>query len=222
MFKICTNPKCFYLGIKQEMSKFSIRSKKDFKYESWCKDCKSKYKKQWKKDNREILSTKNKKYREINSDKIKEWIINNKELISIKNKILYIHNKDDILLKQKEYRNLNKKKLSLYNKEYRKNRRKIDLTFRLRTNVSRTINNSLLKNNSSKNKNSCLKYLNYTFLDLKEYLDKQFEPWMNWDNYGAYSAKTWNDEDKRCFSWRVNMVAFLSASSCCYWDLSSS
>jgi len=36
-------------------------------------------------------------------------------------------------------------------------------------------------------------HLPYTAEELKEHLEKQFEPWMNWDNWGKYEKdrKTW-------------------------------
>ena len=40
---------------------------------------------------------------------------------------------------------------------------------------------------------SISKYLPYSMIELKEHLEKQFEPWMNWNNHGSVKSdhKTW-------------------------------
>ena len=46
----------------------------------------------------------------------------------------------------------------------------------------------------NKNGQSSSKYLPYTITELKEHLEKQWESWMDWDNYGGKNSnpeKTW-------------------------------
>jgi hypothetical protein len=43
----------------------------------------------------------------------------------------------------------------------------------------------------SKRKASCLSYLGCTAVELKQHIEKQFEPWMNWQNLGVGEGK-WN------------------------------
>jgi len=58
--------------------------------------------------------------------------------------------------------------------------------FFLRRNISIMISKQLKKNNSSKNNQSILKYLEYSIDELKAHLEKQFDNNMSWQNYGSY------------------------------------
>jgi len=61
-------------------------------------------------------------------------------------------------------------------------------------NISNTINQALKKQNSSKFGESILQHFPYTISELKQHLEKQWEPWMNWNNHGKISnnKRTWN------------------------------
>lgn len=205
MKKICSSQDCVLFGIEQDIQNFYFDVSLQ-RYMAWCKDCKSKYKKEWKKSNKENISLKDKKYREDNPDKIKEWRENNKEKIVSTGKKYYQNNKSIVKNKQKEYRNTNRKKLSFYNKRYRKIRRNTDISFRLRNNISRTVNRLLLKNCSSKNGNSILNFLPYSINDLRIYIENQFEPWMNWNNQGKYDPKVWKDNDSSTWVWQLDHI----------------
>lgn len=63
---------------------------------------------------------------------------------------------------------------------------------KLRHVVSNSVRNGLKKNNGFKNC-STWKKLPYSPQELKDWLEKQFECWMNWGNYGLYdpNRKTW-------------------------------
>jgi hypothetical protein len=72
-------------------------------------------------------------------------------------------------------------------------RRKIDIQWKIKKNVGSAICNSIRKQNIVKNA-SCFKYLGYSVEELKTHLESQFEPWMNWQNWGIISTedRTWN------------------------------
>lgn len=74
-----------------------------------------------------------------------------------------------------------------------KQRRKNDIQWKIKKNVGSTICNYLKKQGAGKNA-SCFKYLGYSVEELKIHLEAQFEPWMNWENWGvgSTSRKTWN------------------------------
>lgn len=38
------------------------------------------------------------------------------------------------------------------------------------------------------------------------HLENLFEPWMSWDNYGRYNAKTWNDNDETTWTWQIDHI----------------
>jgi hypothetical protein len=62
-----------------------------------------------------------------------------------------------------------------------RNRHATDINFRLKKNVSRSINRMIRKNGDSTFNN-----LPYTAQELREHLEKQFDDKMTWDNYGSY------------------------------------
>lgn len=66
-----------------------------------------------------------------------------------------------------------------------RDRRKQDICFKLRKNVSRAINHTINKNFSNK-KSSIMQFLPYSMKDLKEHLQNQFDQHMSWNNYGTY------------------------------------
>jgi hypothetical protein len=53
---------------------------------------------------------------------------------------------------------------------------------------------------------SILKFLPYTIQELKDHLEKQFEPWMNWNNWGVYDSKIWNDNDQSTWTWQLDHI----------------
>lgn len=81
-------------------------------------------------------------------------------------------------------------------KEYRRKRRINDARFRLRENISSQIRSRLKRRILSKSKKSTFSFLPYTIDQLIQHLEKQFKPWMNWQNYGNGYNK-WNIDHKK-------------------------
>ena len=50
------------------------------------------------------------------------------------------------------------------------------------------------------------KLLDYNKNDLKAHLEKQFEPWMTWDNWGIYNTNTWDDNDQSTWTWQIDHI----------------
>jgi hypothetical protein len=88
---------------------------------------------------------------------------------------------------------------------YLKERRKIDPVFKLRVDVSTLIRRSLKSNNSSK-VSSILDYLPYSIQELREHLEKQFKPWMTWENHGVYDIDVWDDNDLTTWTWQLDHI----------------
>ena len=65
-------------------------------------------------------------------------------------------------------------------KEYRKN----SPTYRLRENIGHYIRQALI--NSVSKSGTYKEYLGCSVKEYRYYLEKQFTPEMNWDNYGQY------------------------------------
>jgi hypothetical protein len=134
-------------------------------------------------------------YQKSNSDKIKT-----------RHKAYYAKNKDKILKQEKVYRELNIDKIKARKNKWAKKARKSLPSFKIRENISRSINRALTIVGLSKNGKSCLKYLPYTITELKSYIESKFESWMNWNNYGKYNVKTWNDSDTSTWTWQIDHI----------------
>lgn len=172
----------------------------------YCKLCKS----IWYKNNKQDVIAAQKIYYE-----------NNKENILSKQKGYYTINKQEILNYATSYRNEHKKesqkynqqyrfnnrlKLSAYRRGYEKNRRIIDLEYKLKNDISNSINRQLKIIGSLKNRLSVSEFLPYSISDLKIHLEKQFEPWMTWKNRGKYESKIWDDYDTLTWKWQIDHI----------------
>jgi len=103
--------------------------------------------------------------------------------------------KDKIAETQKKYREKNKDKIKKYKKNHNKiyysnyirERLKNDELFRLTFNIRSAIRRSFKRKGYCK-KSKTEKILGCTFLEFKNHIEAQFEPWMNWTNYGLYNG----------------------------------
>lgn len=150
------------------------------KFRNQCKECKKEYD--------SIYTNLNSVKRNENR---KKYYKNNKIKEQERNKIYYENNKEKIIYKINEY--VNKK-------------RNTDYSFRLRSIVSSSIYKALKHNKSSKNKKSIITYLEYTIEGLIQHIEKQFESWMSWENWGKYNPKTWNDNDHTTWTWQLDHI----------------
>lgn len=114
-------------------------------------------------------------------------------------------NKEKILQQQRAYDHENKEKIKVYKKQYVKQKRANDPIFKLRSYVSKSIATAIKLNGSQKS-GSCLQYLSFSMDELRAHLEAQFEPWMNWNNHGKYSSKTWNDNDLTTWTWQIDHI----------------
>lgn len=136
-----------------------------------------------------------KKYRESNSYKE----INKRWMESEKGKKYH-----------KEYSKSDKMKEWM--KEYKRNKRKNNLHYKLKCNISTLIGNRLRSRLSSKNWQSTFSFLPYTVDELKIHLENLFKSGMSWQNYGdwhidhirpdcKFDYKNVEDEEfKRCWA----------------------
>lgn len=133
---------------------------------SHCKDCVSEENKQYRNNNRDKILGYRLRYKAIRYEKYKTTIDN--------------------------YNKRNKKKIQTYQKQYRKDRRRIDICFKLRYYTSTAISNTIRLNSGYKYYSTWNK-LPYTPLQLKSHLESLFEPWMSWENHGKYNPnkQTW-------------------------------
>jgi len=123
---------------------------------------------------------------------VKTYNKNNKEKVALFKKKYAkkyaLENKKIIQKREKEYRKNNKKRIRTWNSEYSKKRRKTDKIFKLRINVSNMIRDSFRRNGLTKNMLTS-NIIGCSFIELKNYLEKQFLHWMNWENKGLYNGQ---------------------------------
>ena len=151
--------------------------------QSWCKDCHKEYAKERRqtKEYKEYYKEYSRKYNK--TDKQKEYRNTDK-------------NKEYQRKYQKEYRKTHKEDSREYYKEYTKTdkhkkkrnkrlkkKRDANPKFRLDGIMATAISTAL---NGKKAGRRWEKLVGYTIEDLMQHLESNFEPWMNWDNYGVY------------------------------------
>lgn len=198
--KTCT--KCH---VPQDITNFCFSNKKKGYRRGDCKSCESKNRSK----NKDKLRKQHKLWFKNNPDKTKEYErkkrIKHVDAIKARKKIYAFINKDKIQAAQSQYRKTHKEYFIKYMREYKKKRNLTDIGFRLRPVISRQISRAITNNGSKKN-GSCLEYLPFTIQELKEYLEKNFEPWMNWKNWGKYDVKTWDDNNSSTWKWQIDHI----------------
>lgn len=141
------------------------------------------YNKEYRAKNKEVLNNKQKinysENKSIFAARSNKWQINNKQKVSNQRKKYWNDNKIWI----NEKRNLNQNIINKQTNEYCKKRKLLDPLFKLKSNIRSLIRNYI--NNAGYKKNTKSQViLGCSFEQLKHHLEAQFEPWMNWDNYG--------------------------------------
>lgn len=156
----------------------------------------------------------------------KKYKQNNKETILRQAKIYREKNKDRINLsrrgKYKEsalaYRISHKDKIIKQKNLYKKNKRNNNLQFKIRENVSASIRSAIKNAGSNKQLSSFLNYVDWNINELKQHLEKQFEPWMNWTNWGVYKINEWDDNNQLTWKWQIDHI--IPQSELLYTDMS--
>jgi len=200
----------YHENIEQER----LRSKKYYENN---KEKISEQAKQYYENNKEKISDYQKKRRVENSEHYKNiakksydkcvesrkrYYENNKEKISEANKKWRENNVEGNREYQKEWRENNAESQREYQREYYKKRKSIDPTFSLGIKVRSTIKNAFIYKGYKKNGKSS-EILGCSFKFFREYIEEQFEEWMNWDNRGLY-----NGEEN--FGWDVDHIIPIS------------
>jgi hypothetical protein len=179
------------------------------------------YQAEYKQKNKKSIALKKSEYQQNNKETIKKnqarWYQENKEIILIERKeYRQKQNKEEVAIYQSEYQEKNKKVISIKKLEYERERRKNDPALRLRRNISRSVNNMLKINGSSKMGKSIIDNLPYTKEELCKYIESLFshpdnltpdgKVWMTWENQGAYIKTKWNDNDPSTWKWQLDHI----------------
>lgn len=163
--------RCPTCNFVKDVSEFYKNKTRPDGLASECKICKGKYCKEYLK-----VYCRTKEYKQIQSDRAKTIY---KERINSYQKVYQKSEKYKI--KRRKYNKTESRRK--YIREYRISRSIIDNEFRLNSLMSTAIW-EVLKRKKAKRKWTEL--VGYTTKELMKHLEKQFEPWMNWENYGKW------------------------------------
>lgn len=106
----------------------------------------------------------------------------------------------------------NENKYRIKNKCKIKERRKLAIIDRSINPIKKArhlVSGSILKffkRNGKKKNYSADKFIGYSFHELKQHLENQFEPWMNWDNWKPYDPKMWDDNNPLTWVWNLDHI----------------
>jgi hypothetical protein len=96
----------------------------------------------------------------------------------------YNANKDKMLARHKIYMQKNKATVYKKDRERKKLREKTDIRYRLRRQYKGLLYSGFKRQGLLKGGRSCKDFIGCSFEEFRKHIESQFEPWMNWDNYG--------------------------------------
>lgn len=186
--KLC--PKC---GDTKLAEKFSKSSSSKTGLRSYCKECASKNRKKYYKENID----KEKQYRDDNKSKYKDYNDNyyqkNKEELKKKRLQYYYDNYEYSLAKNKKYREENPEKMAEYKRVWEKKNRKMLNERKNKFNKENPhiitwrslLQNTIKRMNTIKEKRT-IEELGYSAEELKNDMINKFTEGMNWQNHGEW------------------------------------
>jgi len=142
--------------------------------------------------NREKILEQRKKYYQNNKKRVlkknKDYYLDNKKKISIYQKKYHLNNKEKLCKQAKKYYLDNKEIILKKHGLYVKNKRKININFKLKNSLRSRIHHALKNNSKSE---STMKLMNCSIEKLKQHLAKKFYSRidglkMSFDNYGLW------------------------------------
>jgi hypothetical protein len=155
-----------------------------------------------------------KEYRDTHKDEKKardrKYYLDNRERIIEREKEYAKNHPEQVAATKRRWVENNPEKNRISKNKSAKKRKQTDPAFKLRKDVSSLIAKALKRNGGSKGGGSCFDFLPYTVEVLKQHIENQWEPWMNWGNHGIYNAKTWDDNDKSTWTWQIDHITPIS------------
>lgn len=122
----------------------------------------------------------------------------------ISNKEYYAKNVELVKTRAKNFKKSNPDKIKIYRRIESKRKRN-NIAYKLHQNVSRAVRYHISRAGYAKNA-SIIKFLPYNMQELKDHLERLFEPWMRWDNWGKYDPKIWDDKDQSTWTWQIDHI----------------
>ncbi len=205
--------KCNNCNKTRVTTSFSMKSKITQYLSSFCKMCKAQKIKQALDINpaaRQQANQINKEYSVNNKDKIQEHHKNYFQEHKDERKFYNENNKDKANLHVRTYYDKHRDQINKQKGEYKRNRRMIDINFRLRSSFPVRIYNSIKNLKGGRHWENIV---GYNLDQLMRHLESKFKDGMTWENYGfywqidhivpvaAFNYTTYTDESfKRCWS----------------------
>lgn len=160
--------------------------------QSQCKDCIKSRTKKYKEENKEKYKEYFKEYQQKNKEELKEYKRNNylinQEKIRQRTKDYYENNKQECDRKTSIRNKSNRKRINELNRIRCKSKRDNDPLYRFSNNVRTAIWSSIKKSGYKKESNT-YNILGCSYEDFVIHIERQFESWMTWDNYGKYNGE---------------------------------
>ena len=191
--KICTKCK-----LEKNITEFVSSKRIKSGVTSKCKECNTKYKKEYYYSNFKIINEKNKEYYKANKEEIRNKIkdkYKNDEEYRNKLKEYEKNNIEKIRERKKNYKQKNKEKIIIQTNKYRRNKKEKDKLYFITCKIRGIINKAIKRNNFTKTSNS-FTILGCDNIFLKKHIEDKWSEshnldvngniWMSWDNYGKY------------------------------------
>ncbi len=177
--KVCS--KC---QIEKNVSEFGKTSDSRDGYRYCCNECRRKERLA----NRDEINRQRRENCNANIEKVRgkanTYYWKNREVIRNKVKQHRQTNREHFLILGREYRQMNGDKIRKNYREYVKNRREVDLNFKLRGNLRNRVKDVLSRGKYKKSIHT-MELLGCTVDFLRNYLESRFVEGMTWDNYGG-------------------------------------
>lgn len=187
---------CLKCKIEKELNLFTKDKNRKDGLNPYCIPCRKEQKRNYYLMNRKNILTKCKEYREENRDIVREkarrYYKENPQIIKETKRREYLKNKERYKIESKKRQIAKKEEIALYQKQYRQTHREernnrhkqrfsIDFQYRLSMNLRSRLLQALKKDYKS---GSAIKDLGCTIEQFKDWIERQWEPGMSWDNYG--------------------------------------
>jgi hypothetical protein len=141
------------------------------------------YYKKWRDNNKDYVKNYNDRYREENKEvldaKKKEYVAANEKLVAARKKTWYEKNKERVLAKKKAYYEEHRDEIIAREQLYVKNSITAQISKKLRSRFYQAVKKGYRAG-------SAVRDLGCSVKELKVYLEKKFQPGMNWKNYGKW------------------------------------
>lgn len=179
--------KCSSCNELKELTCFHIHKNESDGLSRYCKSCTKVKSHAIYLLKREKILKQSKDYYSNNIDKAraarKSYRAKNKTKVNKLAMERYYANWKESRMKADESAKRNWSKRLVYHKKWKAEKRRNDYSYRLHSNISRRLRESL--NENLKNGKSWELLLGYTVQDLVKHIESLFKPYMSWGNYGA-------------------------------------